>query len=128
MAAVPPQPIEVVAGVGARSSGNLRGPGTVRRGGEYVFNANYGNNGDADGIAPLLLIRNLDNSPFSLSRDTLGTQSSAPGRVVQALGDQHDGRCRCPATGTAGQHSRVLPRRGERRCRRPVSDEHDYGG
>ncbi len=77
--------INVADGVGARVDGSIGGPRSVRTGGEYVFYANYGNNGDSDGIAPLLLITNLDASPFSLTREGLPIDPVA-GSVVQALG------------------------------------------
>ena len=77
--------IEVVPGIGARSNASLRGPARVRFNTDYTFNANYGNNGDADGYAPLLLITNLDNNPFSVSQDGV-RERFEPGTVVQSLG------------------------------------------
>ncbi len=77
--------IEVADGVGARVGGSILGPRNVRAGTEYVFYANYGNNGDSDGVAPLLLITNLDASPFALTRDGLLSEPVA-GSVIQVLG------------------------------------------
>ncbi len=76
----------VLPGVGPRLGATLNGPAVVRLDHEYVFYANYGNNGDADAVAPLLIVQGPDGVPFGLSRDDL-----APGRTLQVLGISGDG-------------------------------------
>lgn len=63
----------------------------MRPGREYLFSVNFGNEGDADGVAPLLIVENLDASPFALERHHLGAEPVEAGQIIQVLGISHDG-------------------------------------
>tara|TARA_R110002049_G_scaffold2750_10_gene22473 strand:+ start:128718 stop:144401 length:15684 start_codon:yes stop_codon:yes gene_type:complete len=77
-------PLTITDGVGPRVGGSINGPRTVRRG-TSLFYANYGNNGDADAVAPLLLVRNLRTNTIALTQPGLG-QNAEAGRVLQLMG------------------------------------------
>jgi hypothetical protein len=78
--------LELKPGTGPAVHASPDGPGSIRRGQTYVFYVNYGNNGDADAVAPLLLIRNLDTNAFSVGRDGLTNLAVPPGATLQVLG------------------------------------------
>ena len=82
--------VEVVAGVGAQVGGTIEGPRSVRANREYLFYVNYGNNGDADAVAPLFLVENLGTNPFALDRADLDSQPAAAGQVIQVMGTSPD--------------------------------------
>ena len=84
------QPLTVVAGAGARVDATLRGPSPVRRDRNYVLYVNYGNSGDTDGIAPLLLVENFQSNRFGLSLGELGDAPAEP-RMIQVMGIANDG-------------------------------------
>jgi subtilase family serine protease len=84
------QPIELVQGIGPQVSATVDGPELVRLGRDYVFYVNYGNRGDADAVAPLLLVDNLAGNAFALSRDGLA-QPIPAGQAVQVLGISQSG-------------------------------------
>src|SRR5690606_23750053 len=88
--AVASEQVQVAAGTGPRSEAALAAPGQVREGDEHVFYVKYGNNGDADGSAPLLLLENVDSNPFALAREALHHVPHEP-RMIQLLGISHDG-------------------------------------
>lgn len=84
-------PLEVVSGVGPGPDASVDGPALVREGRTYLFYVNYGNRGDADTVAPLLMIENLDDNPFALSRKDLRDAPPQPGRTLQVMGISHNG-------------------------------------
>ncbi|MCF4969756.1 CARDB domain-containing protein, partial [Nostoc sp. CMAA1605] len=59
----------------------IDGPDSVRPGRNYLFNINYGNNGGADSIAPLILLESATNTPVGLSLDDFSNSG-----VLQLLG------------------------------------------
>ncbi len=85
------QTITIAQGVGPNVQGTLTGPAAVRERQEYVFYVNYGNDGDTNGIAPLLVITNNDNNPFALTRNELYADDAADNRVIQLLGISREG-------------------------------------
>jgi subtilase family serine protease len=78
--------VTVSAGTGARVGGSLGGPGTLRRGADYLFYARYGNSGDVDGVAPLLMLEQTGNYAWGLTRETRRPQAR-----LQLLGISLDG-------------------------------------
>ena len=78
--------IQLVAGVGVDLGGTIEGPRSVRPNREYLFYVNYGNNGDADAVAPLFLVENLGTNPLALDRADLGSQAVPAGKVIQVMG------------------------------------------
>lgn len=84
------EPVQITLGTGPHIGATADGPARVRFDRNYVFYVNYGNNGDADGYAPLLLVENLDGNPFSLSHEGLDDVAAQP-RTMQLLGISRDG-------------------------------------
>lgn len=84
-------PVRVVQGVGPRIAATIEGPAFVREGRTYLFNVNYGNSGDTDGIAPLLIVENLDINRFGKTRQSVLGDMVPPGRQIQYLGISPDG-------------------------------------
>ncbi|MEX2188779.1 MAG: carboxypeptidase regulatory-like domain-containing protein [Pirellulales bacterium] len=78
--------ISIVDGAGSRVGGSITGPSPLRRSSQYVFYATYGNSGDADGVAPLLLLESADTNPWGLAREGQVGQPS-----LQALGISLEG-------------------------------------
>jgi len=81
------QTITVVDGIGPVVGSTIQGPSRLRRNREYLFYANYGNSGDADGVAPLILIENLDQNPFGLTRDGQTVQPTLQALGISLTGD-----------------------------------------
>jgi len=78
--------IRIVQGIGPQIGGGLQGPNPLRWGADYLFYVNYGNSGDGDGIAPLLMIENLGVNSYDLLRENLTSDRIEPGARIQLLG------------------------------------------
>ncbi len=77
-------------GLGSQIGAALKGPNEVRWR-DYIFYVNYGNSGDADGIAPLLIVENLGTNSFEIQRDDLISEAVPAGATIQLLGIGYDG-------------------------------------
>jgi SdrD B-like domain/Subtilase family/CARDB/FG-GAP-like repeat/Cadherin domain/RTX calcium-binding nonapeptide repeat (4 copies) len=77
--------ITVKAATGYDLNSNLTGPDPIRYSRNYNFNVNYGNEGDTDAIAPLLIVESATKIKFGT---TIGGLASAP---LQLLGVSNEG-------------------------------------
>lgn len=73
--------LTVENGSGADVATNIDGPDIVRPERNYLFNVNFGNNGDTDLSAPLLLLQSKTSTPMGLELDELSNNG-----VLQLLG------------------------------------------
>jgi subtilase family serine protease len=78
--------ITVQTATGYDLNSNITGPEEVRPGRDYFFNVNYGNEGDTDAIAPLLIIESVTNTQVGTTLK--GLTSDAP---LHLLGVSNDG-------------------------------------
>ncbi len=78
--------VQVTVGAGADFQVAVSGPPAVRPGRQYVFNVVYGNLGDADILAPLLLVNSPTGTPFGSNVAMLDGD-----QVVQLLARGFDG-------------------------------------
>ncbi|AFY47683.1 CARDB domain-containing protein,putative collagen-binding protein,Calx-beta domain-containing protein,subtilase family protease [Nostoc sp. PCC 7524] len=78
--------VTVEAGTGFRLSSSLNGQQEVRPNRNYLFNVDYGNAGDSDTKAPLLIVQSATNTPLGLELNNLGA-----GAPLHLLGVSFDG-------------------------------------
>jgi len=78
--------ITVQTATGYDLNSNITGPEEVRPGRNYIFNVNYGNEGDTDAIAPLLIIESVTNTQVGTTLK--GLSSSGP---LHLLGVSNEG-------------------------------------
>jgi Subtilase family/SdrD B-like domain/CARDB/RTX calcium-binding nonapeptide repeat (4 copies) len=67
---------------------NITGPDEVRPNRNYQFDVNYGNTGDIDSIAPLLIIESVNNTKVSTTIDGLAARSSLQLLGISGEGDR----------------------------------------
>jgi Ca2+-binding RTX toxin-like protein/protocatechuate 3,4-dioxygenase beta subunit len=84
--AILPGSITIEPTNGTNLVASIIGPNSVRATRTYKFDVNYANNGDIDGIAPLLVVTSASNARLGATLD--GLHDGAP---VQLLGISHDG-------------------------------------
>jgi subtilase family serine protease len=78
--------VTVETGNGFRLSSSLNGQQEVRPNRNYLFNVDYGNAGDSDTKAPLLIVQSATNTPLGLELNNLGA-----GAPLHLLGVSFDG-------------------------------------
>jgi subtilase family serine protease len=78
--------LTVVTGVGGHALASVNGPPEVRPDRQYIFQVSYGNDGDDDAVAPLLIVSSDTNTPLGL-----GDHTAEAGQVFQVLGTSPDG-------------------------------------
>ena len=78
--------VTLQAASGYDLNSNITGPDEVRPDRNYRFNVNYGNQGDTDAIAPLLIIESATNSQIGTTLNGLGT-----GAPLHLLGVSDEG-------------------------------------
>jgi subtilase family serine protease len=78
--------LTVVTGVGGHALASVSGPPAVSPSRQYVFQVSYGNDGDDDAVAPLLIASSDTNTPLGL-----GEHAPEAGQVFEVLGTSPDG-------------------------------------